>query len=249
MVREYAPELAKKMRGHLKKAIEISPGFPESYNLLAFINMVTGEELDESANLLRRAISLSPSRHDFVFMLAQIQMRQQKYDEARKMLEPVAKNASEPEFRQRAQSLLDSIKSITERLEQFKAETDAADARRVVTNEPSKEGEKENDERPRVTLRRRIEGEKAKGLLTEIQCSEKGLTLVVKDGERTLKFNTSAPERLQFITYTRDTNQSINCGKVNPAKSVVVTYRGSTEAKSPFVGEPIAVEFVKPEEK
>ena len=72
---------------------------------------------------------------------------------------------------------------------------------------------------------------------------------MVKDGERTLKFNTSAPERLQFITYTRDTNQSINCGKINPAKSVVVTYRGSTDSKSPFDGEPIAVEFVKPEEK
>jgi len=211
--------------------------------------MVTGEELDESANLLRRAISLSPSRHDFVFMLAQIQMRQQKYDEARKMLEPVAKNAAEPELRQRAQSLLDSIKSIAERQERFKADTEAADARRVVTNEPSKEDEKENGERPRVTLRRRFEGEKAKGLLTEIQCSEKGLTLVVKDGERTLKFNTSAPERLQFIAYTQDTNQPINCGKINPAKSVVVTYRGSTDSKSPFDGEPIAVEIVKPEEK
>jgi tetratricopeptide (TPR) repeat protein len=249
MVRGYEPELAQKMREHLKKAISISPGFPESYNLLAFVNMVTGEELDESANLLQRAISLSPSRHDFVFMLAQIQMRQQKYDEARKMLEPVVKNAADPELRQRAQSLLDSIKSVTERLEQFKAETEAANAQRAVTNDPSKEDEKENDERPRVTLRRRIEGENARGLLTEIQCSEKGLTLVVKDGERTLKFNTSAPERLQFITYTQDTNQPINCGKITPAKSVVVTYRSSTDAKSPFNGEPIAVEFVKPEDK
>src|SRR5499433_3250670 len=123
VVREYTPELAQRMREHLKKAITISPGFPESYNLLAFINMVTGEELDESSNLLRRAISLAPGRHEFVFMLAQIQMRQQKYDEARKMLEPVAKNAAEPELRQRAQSLLDSIKSIAERQERFKADT------------------------------------------------------------------------------------------------------------------------------
>lgn len=247
MVREYAPELAQKMREHLKKAITISPGFPESYNLLAFVNMVTGEELDESANLLRRAISLSPSRHEFVFMLAQIQMRQQKYDEAHKMLEPVAKNAPDPQLRQRAQSLIDSIKSITDRLEQFKAETDAANTRRVTTGAGTKTGE--SDERPRIILRRRFEGEKARGLLTEIQCSEKGMTIVIKDGERTLKFNTSTPERLQFITYSQDVGQSINCGKLNPAKSVVVTYRGSTDASSPFDGEPIAVEFVKREEK
>lgn len=247
MVREYAPELAQKMREHLKKAITISPGFPESYNLLAFVNMVTGEELDESANLLRRAISLSPSRHEFVFMLAQIQMRQQKYDEAHKMLEPVAKNAPDPQLRQRAQSLIDSIKSITDRLEQFKAETDAANTRRVTTGAGTKTGE--SDERPRIILRRRFEGEKARGLLTEIQCSEKGMTIVIKDGERTLKFNTSTPERLQFITYSQDVGQSINCGKINPPKSVVVTYRGSTDASSPFDGEPIAVEFVKREEK
>jgi hypothetical protein len=85
--------------------------------------------------------------------------------------------------------------------------------------------------------------------MTEIQCSEKGLTLVINDGERTLKFNTPAPERVQFITYTHGASQLINCGKVNPAKSVVVTYRGSTDASSPFDGEPIAVEFVKQEEK
>ncbi len=247
MIKEYEPEIAQKMREHLKKAIAISPGFPESYNLLAFVNMVTGEELDESANLLRRAISLSPSRHEFVLMLAQIQMRQQKFDEAHKMLEPVAKNAPDPQLRQRAQSLLDSIKSITDRLEQFKAETDGANERRVRTGAGMKTGE--NDERPRIILRRRSEGEKARGLLTEIQCSEKGMTLVVKDGDRTLKFNTSTPERLQFITYTQDADQSINCGKVNPARSVVVTYRGSTDASSPFDGEPIAVEVMKQEEK
>ncbi len=242
----YAPELAGKMREHLKKAIKISPGFPESYNLLAFVNMITGEELDESANLLRRAISLSPGRHDFVFMLAQIQMRSEKYDEARKMLEPLAQNAPEPQLRQRAQSLLESIKSITERMEQFKAANETANARRAAAIES--EG-KENDERPRIILRRRFEGEKARGLLTEIQCSEKGMTLVLRDGERTLKFNTSAPERLEFVSFTPDINQSINCGKLNPAKPVVVTYRSSTDANSPFNGEPIAVEFVKPEEK
>jgi tetratricopeptide (TPR) repeat protein len=262
-VSQYEPELAQKMREHLKKAITIAPGFPESYNLLAFVNMVTGEDLEESSKLLRRAISLSPGRQDFVFMLAQIQMRQQKYDEARKMLEPVAQNAPEPQLRQRAQSLLDSIKSVTERLQQFKAETEAANAQRIASSEgnPLGEktagekaagertvGEKATDEKPRIILRRRLDGEKARGMLSEIQCSEKGMTVVVKAGDRTFKFNTSTPERVQFITFTQDVSQSITCGKINPQKSVVITYRGSTDARSPFDGELIAVEFVKPEQ-
>jgi len=36
---------------------------------------------------------------------------------------------------------------------------------------------------------------------------------------------------------------------INPAKQVVVTYRASTGAKSAFIGEPIAVEFIGGEEK
>jgi predicted Zn-dependent protease len=38
----------------------------------------------------------------FAFMLAQIQMRQQKFDDARKMLDPLAKNAPDPQLCQRA---------------------------------------------------------------------------------------------------------------------------------------------------
>jgi hypothetical protein len=41
----------------------------------------------------------------------------------------------------------------------------------------------------------------------------------------------------------------ITCGPINPAKQVVVTYRSSTDAKSAFIGEPIAVEFVMGAEK
>jgi len=32
---------------------------------------------------------------------------------------------------------------------------------------------------------------------------------------------------------------------VNPARLVIITYRGSTDAKSKFDGEPVAVEFLK----
>ena len=79
MVMGYLPEASQTMREHLKKAIELAPGFPESYKLLALINMVSGEGLDESVDLLRKAIALSPGRQEFSFMLAQTYLRQQKY--------------------------------------------------------------------------------------------------------------------------------------------------------------------------
>ena len=44
----YAPETAAQMRAALKRAMEIEPGFPESYRLLAFVNLITNTRLDEA---------------------------------------------------------------------------------------------------------------------------------------------------------------------------------------------------------
>jgi Tfp pilus assembly protein PilF len=239
----YEPEVMRKMREHLKKAIAVAPGFPESYNLMAFVNLVANEELDESANLLRRAIALSPNRQDFVFMLAQVQSRRRQYDEARGLVEGVITQASNPQLRQRAQSLLDSINAGAERLK-AEAEAEAAKAR-----EAAQAVEKGNEDKSRITLRRNFDGERMQGFLTEVQCGEKEITVVVKDGARAFRFKSTTPGQVFFITYTRDVSRSITCGKVNPAKPVVVTYRNSTEARSRFDGEPVAIEFVKPDEK
>ena len=47
----FAPETAAKMRAELKRAIELRPDFPESYSLLAFVNLVTNTELEGNAGI------------------------------------------------------------------------------------------------------------------------------------------------------------------------------------------------------
>ncbi|HXM36595.1 MAG TPA: hypothetical protein VN920_15480 [Pyrinomonadaceae bacterium] len=44
-VMSYPADSAAKMRAELRKAIEMRPDFPESYKLLAFINLVTNTQL------------------------------------------------------------------------------------------------------------------------------------------------------------------------------------------------------------
>jgi tetratricopeptide (TPR) repeat protein len=239
MIMGYPPEAAQTMRAHLKKAIELAPGFPESYNLFAFVNLVSGEGLDESVDLLSKAIALSPGRQEFSFMLAQIYMRQQKYDEARKLAEALARNAAEPQLRAQAETLLKRVDQITEQLARFKAND-----REVVSKDDPPGGVPT----PPRLLRRHFDGEKVRGMLTEMACSDKGMTIIVKAGDRTFKFYTESPERVEFLTLTPDVTEAIECGKVNPAKPVLVTYRASTGARSQFDGEPIAVEFEKKEE-
>ncbi len=230
------------MRFHLKKAIELAPSFPESYHLLAFINLVTGQQLDESIELLKRALTLAPSKHELTLMLAQIYLRKQEPETARRLVEPIARNSADRQIRAQAQSLLETITRLAEQMVHFKAE------RSSVTGDPLTGAERRTViQAGQPTLRRRFEGEKVRGLLTRIECLDDGLTLVIKAGDRTLTLHSTAPERIQFVTYSQEGGEVLNCGPRDPGVPVLVTYRTSTDARSKFDGEPIAVEFVKPE--
>ena len=242
-VQGYAPEVAQTMRAELKKAINLAPGFPESYHLLAFINLVTGEQLDESILLLNRALTLAQGRRDFSLILAQLYLRKQDYEAARRTVEPIARNDADPQTRARAQSLLDTITRITEQMARYKSERDSFSAEATKPEETPRT----MIEPKRPTLRRRPEGEQVRGLLTRIDCTDKGLTLVIKTNDREVRLHSDRPDRVEFITYTQEVGQSITCGARNPATPVLVTYRTSTDASSKFDGEPLAVEFVKPQ--
>src|SRR4029434_2553934 len=116
----YEPDAAEIMRAELKKAIALKPNFPGSYSLLAFVNMVTGEQLDESVELLKRALALSPGKQELNLQLAQIYLRQQKFDLARQTLEPL-RNAKDRQHQQQAVMLLDSIKRYEGQMAQYNA--------------------------------------------------------------------------------------------------------------------------------
>lgn len=117
----YAPGAAAEMRAALRRAIELKPDFAESYSLLAFVGMVTGEGLDEAAAMIRKARSLAPGNDDYLLVLAQILVRQEKYDEAQRMLEPLAASASDPQTRASAQSYLSQLRNMREQMTQFRA--------------------------------------------------------------------------------------------------------------------------------
>src|SRR5262249_9719251 len=93
-------------------------------------------------------------------------------------------------------------------------------------------------------MRLRFDGERVEGLLTRADCN-KGLTLTIKSGVKIVKLHAPSLETVKFISYAPGGAGEITCGLINPAKQVVVTYKASTDAKAPFAGEPIAVEFVK----
>jgi tetratricopeptide (TPR) repeat protein len=237
---QYVSELpetdVKTMREALVKARQLNPDFADTYKLLAFIDLVTNEDLDGALALITRAIELAPYRDDIVYTRAQIQMRRKDFAAARQIAQTLVEGAGKSDIRERAKFMLENISRIEERLARMKAEGVTADG-------PPRRPE---GPRPRpLGPGQRFQGDQVRGYLTRIDCDDASITLTVKSESRLFKLHTSQPGQLTFVRYTPEISNSVLCGPISPAKPVIVTYRSSPLPA--FDGEPIGVEFVKPD--
>jgi len=239
-VSDLSADSVREMRAALGHARQLNPNFADTYKLLAFINLALGEDLDEATTLINRAIELAPHREDIVYTLAQIQMRRKDYAAARQTARTLAGGTAKSDVRERANSMLENIAKIEERMAKMKAEGDArGDQAPGPDDQPST--------RPPLPGQR-FQGDQVRGFLTRIDCDDASITLTVKSESRSFKFRTTRTGQLIFVRYTPEIPTSIICGAINPAKPVIVTYRGSAQSDiANFDGEPIGVEFVKPD--
>lgn len=260
---QIAAPRVQQIRTNLQKAIQIRPSFSHAYSLLAFLNLTAGEQLDETAALLKRAMQDAPSNQELAYQLAQVYLRQQKMDAAKNLLTPIAHNAADISLKERAQGVLNMIERLADHKAQFQAEleaynkqdsaageTDISAARRPTMRRRADRTGTDTEEpptSPKPWLRARTEGEEeVQGLLTKMECSSKGTTLFVTNGTQKLVFHTPQPDRLEFITFTTSVSESIECKEFSPARPVRVIYRGKTTAASKYDGEPVTIEFIKP---
>ena len=253
-----APETAAIMRRELKRAIELRPDFLESYSLLAFVNLVTENELEETMGMLKQALAGSPHRHDLMFMLAQLYLRKQDFKTARQLIDKVINNGDADE-RERAQRLLTQLVSVEEqlaRIEKLKEEQ-ASYSRTGRQDDSSGTTAQTSIERPfdpaaalRESLRRPVTGEtQTQGKLTRIDCDAKGITFVVKVGDRMLKLNTDTFLHANIMSFSEDAGNEITCGIRKTQNNVVVAYVPLTDPRAKIHGALKSLEFVPPDFK
>lgn len=127
----YTPDLAVKVREHLQKAIALRPDFPESYNLLAFVSLSTGENLQDAIESLKKVLSASPGRHDLSFTLAQLYARTGDYKTARQMLEQISKSNAEDYLKKSAESMLNQVQTMQEEFARYQEAKKSAAANNV----------------------------------------------------------------------------------------------------------------------
>lgn len=254
-----APETAAIMRRELKRAIELRPDFLESYSLLAFVNLVTEHELEETMEMLKRALAGSPHRHDLMFMLAQLYLRKHDFKAARQLIDKIITNGDE-DVRQRAQRLLTQLVSVEEHLARIeKLKEEEASYRRTgsapgdsnaTTSQTSIEHPFDPAAALRDSLRRPVTGEtQTQGTLTRIDCDAKGITFVVKVGNRLLKLNTDTFPHANIMSFSEDAGDEITCGVRKTQNNVVVAYVPLNDPRAKVDGALKSLEFVPPDFK
>jgi tetratricopeptide (TPR) repeat protein len=110
-IAEYTPETAAVMREQLSRTIKLAPDFAPAYYLLAFVDLVREERLDEAVQMAEKARRLQP-RSAYTLLLAQIHARRLEFAAARSLLEPLTRD-TDATVKKEAQTLLDSLNNAT----------------------------------------------------------------------------------------------------------------------------------------
>lgn len=98
------------MKKDLEKSIALDPEFADSYALLAYAHMASGERDDAIASL-KKAIELSPRNEHYLFNLSQMYVAMGKIQEATAVLGPLASSPN-PEVAARARDSIEQIKKM-----------------------------------------------------------------------------------------------------------------------------------------
>ena len=249
----YAPGIAAKIRDQLNKAIALRPDYPESYNLLAFLNLVTGNDLDETILLLKKQIELMPGRGDLKYTLAQLYLRKSETDNARQLLEQLAGSNTEAQLAERAQGLLTEVVRFQEQREQFKSQKATRGTASpenfsapIEIAQPSAPTDQQ-DLSPylREALRSPASGEvQLQGTLMRVDCEGKGPTFVVQTESGLLRLRAESFEKVRMRTYSIDVRGDLGCELRRPANPVVVCYIPAPDTRSGVEGVLKSIEFV-----
>ncbi len=99
-------EPADTIRSELQKSVALMPDFGPAQHLLGFFEMVQGENLSAAEQHLQRAIQLEPENPSYLLSLAQVELRRNDLNAARRTLEGLRARYVDPQLRAAAEGLL-----------------------------------------------------------------------------------------------------------------------------------------------
>lgn len=251
------------MREALNKAITLNPTFIESYELLGFINLVSNEQLEETIQILKKALSFNPGNQDIIMRIAEILARLEKFDDAENLADRVAAITDEESIKGRAESLkrqIDANRDIKTRNENARRQYEEAmknsgqgGSRPIITRrqqELSPEEEaKLREKEELISINRTIRRNKSNknqivGRIQKITCVNNKITYSIKTDTAVITLFSKDFENLALISFDDEAqNAQIGCDANLSKFNAVLTYQPVTE-KSTNLGELFRIDFV-----
>lgn len=263
--RSLEKESAAKIREALKKAIALNPSFTESYELLAFVDLVSGEELEDAAKMMRIALRYQPGNQRYALRLAEVLSRLEKLDEAGAIAEKIARTADKQDIKARAESLVAQIvnlKSFNVRKAAFQKQTESSGTanassgpsglRQPRDGNPPTEAEIARME-AEVTLisingsLRKLKSNEQRviGRIQKIDCKPRPLVFVIKTVEGIFNITSIDFESLDVQAFDlAASNTQVGCDIDLSGFNAVITFLPVSSPKSASRGEIKAIEFV-----
>lgn len=246
-----------KMQRSLKRAIEINPEFAESYRLLAFVNLVSVKNLDESLVMLRKGLAIQPGNQSYSLLIAQILLRQQKYDEAKGLAEKIAATASDESMRANAQNILNSIKQYSDAKAEYDKQVSEFTARgntmptlirrETISDEEMAKLDREREIRNlNLAIEKPLDGEKQIiGKVEKIDCADGTVRFSVRSETVPLTLASKDFRSLRVtILHEGTTNLEVGCNSVIEKELAVIGYRPAEPVFKGIAGTLVALTFV-----
>ena len=249
----YSNETYEKMRASLQKSMTLKPDFPENYRLLAFINMVRNENLDEAILAMKKALEYAPGNQSYQLNLADLYVRQNEFDKAFSIIENVAKTADEPQLRAQAENSLQRLQTYKQQVESYKNQgligtmkTIVIDGDKPPTEEELQKLQADAEyEALSEALRKPKENERRMiGHLSKIECTGGNIAFVIKSDNKIVKLTSKDFESLILTTFIPADDLQFGCNTIKKDYYGIFTYKPVENAKTKTIGEIVSIELV-----
>ncbi|HMQ05367.1 MAG TPA: DUF1570 domain-containing protein [Pyrinomonadaceae bacterium] len=259
---------ADRIRDLLRRAIKMNPDFTESYELFAFVSLVSDDGFDEAVEGMLKAISLRPDDRRYAVRLAELYLRKNRFDDATRIASNAEKEAEDERVKDQARLLLDRINTkaaLQERSNPSSAEIRTQDPKSNSTrfeevaltriSESLREPTPEEIERKvkdmyfhaiSKHLRKAGENEvRFVGRLERIECRGGKIEFFVNSDGRRFLFTSKDFQQIYLTSYVAEGGMAeLGCGVRPVVPTAVLTYLPEGAGRGRFNGVLVSVEFV-----
>jgi tetratricopeptide (TPR) repeat protein len=249
-------DAAQKMRFYLNASISLNQSFADSYKLLAAVNLIAGDDLDSALVTASRAQILQPSDDDIAILLARINARLNKFNEAKLIAEKVIRRSANTYLRKEAAAIITASEEMMATSSGDKRFNVGVTARERITpvilkwrdltpEQIAKIQEEREINNVNILLDKPAVGESlALGVIDQIICRDERINYRFRTADGVLRFVSRDFNDIRLTVLTAGTRSFVlKCGTEFSSELTVARYRPSNKF-SDNAGTLISITFV-----